>query len=184
MLTKTVFSYNVDNIKTDFCYLRLKITEKGGIMEDKQMNPSGETVTEPVAPDAAMTADEGTGYAQMPKSKWTGDVVGRFWKLRIASAVAPVAFLTIALIGILIMIAGNASGDYSYMLAGVFGAIAASLVPVGLAVQSKNKPVNAALMVAMTVAPGVLTLGAMIATIVSVAPSTYRQLKERSMSSW
>lgn len=137
-------------------------------MEDKQMNPSGETVTEPVAPDAAMTADEGTGYAQMPKSKWTGDVVGRFWKLRIASAVAPVAFLTIALIGILIMIAGNASGDYSYMLAGVFGAIAASLVPVGLAVQSKNKPVNAALMVAMTVAPGVLTLGAMIATIVSV----------------
>lgn len=137
-------------------------------MEDKQMNPLGETVTESVAPVAATTAADGTGYAQMPKSKWAGDVVGRFWKLRIASAVAPVAFLTLALVGVLIMIAGSASGDYSYMLAGVLGAIAASLVSVALAVQSKNKPVNAALMVAMTLAPGVLTLGAMIATIVSV----------------
>lgn len=137
-------------------------------MEDKQMNPLGETVTESVAPVAATTAADGTGYAQMPKSKWAGDVVGRFWKLRIASAVAPVAFLTLALVGVLIMIAGSASGDYSHMLAGVLGAIAASLVSVALAVQSKNKPVNAALMVAMTLAPGVLTLGAMIATIVSV----------------
>lgn len=168
MLTKTVFSYNVNNIKTDFCYLHLKITEKGGIMEDKQMNPLGETVTESVAPVAATTAADGTGYAQMPKSKWAGDVVGRFWKLRIASAVAPVAFLTLALVGVLIMFAGNTSVDYAYILAGIFGAIAASLVSVALAVQSKNKPVNAALMVAMTLAPGVLTLGAMIATIVSV----------------
>lgn len=137
-------------------------------MEDKDKTiPPNETVTESAAPDAG-TFDEGRGDAQKSGNEKTGDVVGRFWKLRVASAVAPVAFLTIALIGILIMIAGNASGDYSYMLAGVLGAIAASLVPVGLAVQSKNKPVNAALMVAMTLAPGVLTLGAMIATIVSV----------------
>lgn len=137
-------------------------------MEDKDKTiPPNETVTESAAPDAG-AFDEGRGDAQKSGNEKTGDVVGRFWKLRVASAVAPVAFLTIALIGILIMIAGNASGDYSYMLAGVLGAIAASLVPVGLAVQSKNKPVNAALMVAMTLAPGVLTLGAMIATIVSV----------------
>ena len=168
MLTKTVFSYNVNNIKTDFCYLRLKITEKGGIMEDKQMNPLGETVTESVAPVAATTAADGTGYAQMPKSKGAGDVVGRFWKLRIASAVAPVAFLTLALVGVLIMFVGNTSVDYAYILAGIFGAIAASLVSVALAVQSKNKPVNAALMVAMTAMPCFPTLVATVATFISI----------------
>lgn len=137
-------------------------------MEDKQMSPLGENVTESAAPDAGAFDEGKRGDAQKSGNEKTGDVVGRFWKLRIASAVAPVAFLTLALVGVLIMIAGSASGDYSYMLAGVLGAIAASLVSVALAVQSKNKPVNAALMVAMTLAPGVLTLGAMIATIVSV----------------
>lgn len=137
-------------------------------MEDKQMNPLGETVTESVAPVAATTAADGTGYAQMPKSKWAGDVVGRFWKLRIASAVAPVAFLTLALVGVLIMFAGSTSVDYAYILAGIFGAIAASLVSVALAVQSKNKPVNAALMVAMTAMPCFPTLVATVATFISI----------------
>ena len=137
-------------------------------MEDKQMNPLGETVTESVAPVAATAAADGTGYAQMPKSKWAGDVVGRFWKLRIASAVAPVAFLTLALVGVLIMFAGNTSVDYAYILAGIFGAIAASLVSVALAVQSKNKPVNAALMVAMTAMPCFPTLVATVATFISI----------------
>ena len=137
-------------------------------MEDKQMNPLGETVTESVAPIAATTAADGTGYAQMPKSKWAGDVVGRFWKLRIASAVAPVAFLTLALVGVLIMFAGSTSVDYAYILAGIFGAIAASLVSVALAVQSKNKPVNAALMVAMTAMPCFPTLVATVATFISI----------------
>ena len=137
-------------------------------MEDKQMNPLGETVTESVAPVAATTAVDGTGYAQMPKSKGAGDVVGRFWKLRIASAVAPVAFLTLALVGVLIMFAGNTSVDYAYILAGIFGAIAASLVSVALAVQSKNKPVNAALMVAMTAMPCFPTLVATVATFISI----------------
>ena len=137
-------------------------------MEDKQMNPLGETVTESVAPVAATTAADGTGYAQMPKSKWAGDVVGRFWKLRIASAVAPVAFLTLALVGVLIMFAGNTSVDYAYILAGIFGAIAASLVSVALAVQSRNKPVNAALMVAMTAMPCFPTLVATVATLISI----------------
>ena len=137
-------------------------------MEDKQMNPLGETVTESVAPVAATTAADGTGYAQMPKSKWAGDVVGRFWKLRIASAVAPVAFLTLALVGVLIMFAGSTSVDYAYILAGIFGAIAASLVSVALAVQSKNKPVNAALMVAMTAMPCFPTLVATVATLISI----------------
>ena len=137
-------------------------------MENKQMNPLGETVTESVAPVAATTAADGTGYAQMPKSKWAGDVVGRFWKLRIASAVAPVAFLTLALVGVLIMFAGSTSVDYAYILAGIFGAIAASLVSVALAVQSKNKPVNAALMVAMTAMPCFPTLVATVATFISI----------------
>ena len=137
-------------------------------MEDKQMNPLGETVTESVAPVAATAAADGTGYAQMPKSKWAGDVVGRFWKLRIASAVAPVAFLTLALVGVLIMFAGSTSVDYAYILAGIFGAIAASLVSVALAVQSKNKPVNAALMVAMTAMPCFPTLVATVATFISI----------------
>ena len=137
-------------------------------MEDKQMNPLGETVTESVAPVAATTAADGTGYAQMPKSKWADDVVGRFWKLRIASAVAPVAFLTLALVGVLIMFAGSTSVDYAYILAGIFGAIAASLVSVALAVQSKNKPVNAALMVAMTAMPCFPTLVATVATLISI----------------
>ena len=137
-------------------------------MEDKQMNPLGETVTESVAPVAATTAADGTGYAQMPKSKWAGDVVGRFWKLRIASAVAPVAFLTLALVGVLIMFAGSTSVDYAYILAGIFGAIAASLVSVALAVQSRNKPVNAALMVAMTAMPCFPTLVATVATLISI----------------
>ena len=137
-------------------------------MEDKQMNPLGETVTESVAPVAATTAADGTGYAQMPESKWAGDVVGRFWKLRIASAVAPVAFLTLALVGVLIMFAGSTSVDYAYILAGIFGAIAASLVSVALAVQSKNKPVNAALMVAMTALPCFPTLVATVATFISI----------------
>ena len=137
-------------------------------MEDKQMNPLGETVTESVAPVAATTAADGTGYAQMPKSNWAGDVVGRFWKLRVASAVAPVAFLTLARVGVLIMFAGNTSVDYAYILAGIFGAIAASLVSVALAVQSKNKPVNAALMVAMTAMPCFPTLVATVATFISI----------------
>ena len=66
------------------------------------------------------------------------------------------------------MFAGNTSVDYAYILAGIFGAIAASLVSVALAVQSRNKPVNAALMVAMTAMPCFPTLVATVATLISI----------------